>query len=92
MKSNLIKLVQEVEAMVSMWEPLVQAMASFQSSSCEDKLGLVRQLEAGASLHPHHSLVRDYVELATYIREVFTMKTLLRHDAKSFFNCGSTSG
>ena len=43
--------------MISMWEPLVQAMASFQSSSCEDKLGLVRQLEAGASLHPHHSLV-----------------------------------
>ena len=55
--------------MISMWEPLVQAMASFQSSSCEDKLGLVRQLEAGASLHPHHSLVRDYVELATYIRD-----------------------
>ena len=43
--------------MISMWEPLVQAMASFQTSSCEDKLGLVRQLEAGASLHPQHSLV-----------------------------------
>ena len=54
--------------MISMWEPLVQAMASFQTSSCEDKLGLVRQLEAGASLHPQHSLVTgdtQYMEIIT---------------------------
>ena len=42
---------------LKMWDPIIQAMSSFKSCGVEEKLGLIKQLEA--SFHPHHSLVLE---------------------------------
>ena len=54
---NNITPAQQVEMMIKMWEPIIQAMTSFQSCGVEEKLGLISQLET--SFHPHHSVVLE---------------------------------
>ena len=40
-----------------MWEPIIEAFTTFQSTRPEETIGLIAQLEN--TFHPHHSIILD---------------------------------
>jgi len=47
----------QAQMMIKMWDPIVQAMGSFESAGIEEKLNLIKQLEN--TFHPNHSMILE---------------------------------
>ena len=47
----------QAEQTCAMWEPIIEAFTTFQSTRPEETIGLIAQLEN--TFHPHHSIILD---------------------------------